>query len=66
MRILKLFFMVAMVFSSMSLVHAESTVTPIGDFKIDKYLGTWYEIARLPNRFEKVHCTDHCNLFNRF
>lgn len=53
MRVLKLFFMVAIVFGSMSLVHAESTVTPIGDFKIDKYLGTWYEIAQLPNRFEK-------------
>jgi lipocalin len=23
------------------------------NFELDKYLGTWYEIARLPNRFEK-------------
>ncbi len=25
----------------------------VENFKLDKYLGTWYEIARLPNRFEK-------------
>ncbi len=27
-------------------------VTPIAHFNSAKYLGTWYEIARLPNRFE--------------
>lgn len=27
-------------------------ITPINNFEINKYLGTWYEIARLPNRFE--------------
>ncbi len=25
----------------------------VENFELDKYLGTWYEIARLPNRFEK-------------
>ncbi|NVJ68361.1 MAG: lipocalin family protein [Gammaproteobacteria bacterium] len=25
----------------------------VSDFELNKYLGTWYEIARLPNRFEK-------------
>ncbi len=25
----------------------------MGDFEIDRYLGTWYEIARLPHSFEK-------------
>jgi lipocalin len=25
----------------------------VESFTLDKYLGTWYEIARLPNRFEK-------------
>lgn len=29
------------------------TVTPIKDFKIDRYLGQWYEIARLDNSFER-------------
>lgn len=27
-------------------------VTPISDFNSVKYLGVWYEVARLPNRFE--------------
>ncbi|MBF0234839.1 MAG: lipocalin family protein [Desulfamplus sp.] len=29
------------------------TVTPIKDFKIDRYLGKWYEIARLDHSFER-------------
>ena len=28
------------------------TVMPITNFNSNQYLGTWYEIARLPNRFE--------------
>jgi len=28
-------------------------VTPVGDFKLEKYLGTWYEIARLDHSFER-------------
>ncbi|MDD5675624.1 MAG: lipocalin family protein [Chitinivibrionales bacterium] len=27
--------------------------TPVTGFDLNKYLGTWYEIARLPNSFEK-------------
>lgn len=27
--------------------------TPVTGFEPDRYLGTWYEIARLPNSFEK-------------
>ena len=26
---------------------------PIGDFKADRYLGTWYKIARLDHSFEQ-------------
>lgn len=52
MRMIKLFFMVAMVLSTLNFAHADSVV-PINDFQINNYLGTWYEIARLPNRFEK-------------
>ena len=33
-----------------------SEVKPIADFNTSQYLGTWYEIARLPNRFES-NCT---------
>ncbi len=28
-------------------------VEPVGDFEIDRYLGTWYEIARLDHSFER-------------
>ena len=29
------------------------SVTPVKDFELDKYLGTWYEIARLDHSFER-------------
>lgn len=28
-------------------------VTPVENFALDRYLGTWYEIARLDHRFER-------------
>lgn len=28
-------------------------VTPVENFELDRYLGTWYEIARLDHRFER-------------
>lgn len=28
-------------------------VTPVSGFKVDRYLGTWYEIARLDHSFER-------------
>lgn len=28
-------------------------ITPVQDFEVDRYLGTWYEIARLDHRFER-------------
>ncbi|MBD3345460.1 MAG: lipocalin [Chitinivibrionales bacterium] len=31
----------------------EPPFPPVKDFELDRYLGTWYEIARLPNWFEK-------------
>lgn len=30
-----------------------ANVTPVADFQVDRYLGTWYEIARLDHRFER-------------
>jgi apolipoprotein D and lipocalin family protein len=30
-----------------------STVTPVQGFELERYLGTWYEIARLDHRFER-------------
>ncbi|MFA6930332.1 MAG: lipocalin family protein [Lentisphaeria bacterium] len=36
-------------------VSSESTrdIPAVTDFHLDKYLGTWYEIARLPHSFER-------------
>lgn len=28
-------------------------ITPVGNFKLDRYLGKWYEIARLDHDFER-------------
>jgi len=28
-------------------------ITPVNNFELDRYLGTWYEIARLDHRFER-------------
>ena len=28
-------------------------LTPVRNFSLDKYLGTWYEVARMPFRYEK-------------
>ena len=32
---------------------APSGVHPVQDFEVDKYLGTWYEVARLDHSFER-------------
>ena len=32
---------------------APESVTPINDFELDRYLGKWYEIARLDHSFER-------------
>ncbi len=32
---------------------APEGVTPVTGFELDRYLGTWYEIARLDHRFER-------------
>lgn len=29
------------------------SITPVNDFELDRYLGKWYEIARLDHRFER-------------
>ncbi len=36
--------------------HADLKTVP--DLKLPRYLGTWYEIARLPMRHEPEDCTD--------
>ena len=34
-------------------VGAPEGVKPVSDFELDRYLGTWYEVARLDHRFER-------------
>ncbi|MBD3792191.1 MAG: lipocalin family protein [Campylobacterales bacterium] len=34
-------------------VETPKHVTPVQNFQLDRYLGTWYEIARLDHSFEK-------------
>ena len=33
---------------------APQGVMPVDNFDLDRYLGTWYEIARLDHRFERA------------
>jgi apolipoprotein D and lipocalin family protein len=53
----KLFFSIAtiMIFN---LVHAQNTPSVVSAVDLNRYKGKWYEIARLPNYFErKLKCT---------
>lgn len=34
-------------------VNVPKGVSPVNDFEVDKYLGQWYEIARLDHSFER-------------
>lgn len=34
-------------------VSLPENVRPVGDFRLERYLGTWYEIARLDHSFER-------------
>lgn len=34
-------------------ISLPENVTPVTDFNLEKYMGTWYEIARLDHSFEK-------------
>ncbi|MDM7926138.1 MAG: lipocalin family protein [bacterium] len=48
--------LLAIAFAGASAVRAaESTdaIPPVPGFELNRYLGTWYEIVRLPHRFEK-------------
>ena len=34
-------------------IDTTADLAPVKDFSLEKYLGTWHEIIRLPHRFEK-------------
>lgn len=38
---------------SLGLADEKKSVQAVTNFNADKYLGTWYEIARIPNKFQK-------------
>ncbi|MRX26632.1 lipocalin family protein [Kangiella sp. HZ709] len=44
---------IPLVLSLVSCSVAPTDLPVVQNFQLNKYLGTWYEIARLPNRFEK-------------
>lgn len=44
-------FILLMTLSACSVAPTDLPVAQ--NFQLDRYLGTWYEVARLPNRFEK-------------
>ncbi|HQO20278.1 MAG TPA: lipocalin family protein [Acidobacteriota bacterium] len=43
----------AMLFLLVGCVKAPHGVSPVKEFKLDRYLGKWYEIARLDHSFER-------------
>lgn len=52
-KILFVVFFVAIICSCSFRSTNEVRMEPVQDFEIEKYLGQWYEIARLPNWFER-------------
>lgn len=57
--ILALALLGALTLAGCSKTSVPSGCTPVKDFQVDRYMGTWYEVARLENKFEKgmTHCT---------
>lgn len=50
-----LIFITAMIFNS---AHSQKAPSVVATVDLERYTGTWYEIARLPNSFErKLKCT---------
>jgi apolipoprotein D and lipocalin family protein len=56
--------LIMLVFLLIGCVGIPDNVHPVANFKPDKYLGKWYEIARLDNSFEKdlTHITAEYSL----
>lgn len=50
---LQVLFMGAVAWLMTACVSVPSGVTPVQNFEAKRYLGKWYEIARLDNRFER-------------
>ena len=49
-RVISLVFLLLLIAAC---VRQPAGVTPVGGFELERYLGTWYEIARLDHSFER-------------
>ncbi len=45
--------LIILIFSLTGCLGMPKSVKPVSDFELNKYLGTWYEIARLDHSFER-------------
>jgi len=52
-KVTSLSLLVAFVLSGCVSTRAPEGVTAVGGFELNRYLGTWYEVARLDHRFER-------------
>jgi apolipoprotein D and lipocalin family protein len=43
----------AIVFLLAGCINVPENITPVDNFKVERYLGKWYEIARLDHSFER-------------
>ena len=50
---MRFFAVIAMCFSLFGCLGSPEGVEPVKGFELDRYLGRWYEIARLDHSFER-------------
>lgn len=64
MKKLLLFLSMLFIFQLTGCVGIPENVKPVRHFKLEKYLGKWYEIARLDHSFERglTHVTAEYSL----
>ena len=53
MAVLKRWFLVAALIGMAGCTGLPEGIEPVSGFESDRYLGTWYEIARLDHSFER-------------
>ena len=52
-QLIVIFVLIAIPFLGFAKQSETSKIKSVENFDLEKYLGTWYEIARLPHKFEK-------------
>ena len=52
-RYIKRWFCSVLVVGLSACVKVPPGITPVANFEVERYLGTWYEVARMENRFER-------------